>query len=182
MSFTIELTKNNSATHPENLDSLQSWVQVELEAYNNLCEYIAKIHVNKPKNYQTLTELLELEMAHEVSLSNSNKRMSGQKDILMCGTLSFIYDRAYRALDEELANISRTVAKGNIKLVDGGYTLLAGYSGKCHSHSWATLEKRGSLDCTCTDKWNGEYLTYRQIFHELRTLTEQAANSSVPVG
>lgn len=181
MSFTIELTKDNSETQPENLDKLVDWVRVETSPYNTLCDYINKIFVDKQRSYKTLEDLFELEMAHEISLRNANRKIHGKTDILMCATLHFIYSRAYRALDEELANISRSVAKGDFKLVDGGYTLLAGYSGKCSSHSWETLEKRGSLDCTCTDKWNGEYLTYRQIFHELRTLTEQAANA-VTVG
>lgn len=181
MSFVVELTENDSMTQPENLDKLVNWVRIEVAPYNSLCEYIAKIHVTKPKSYKTLEALFELETAHAVSLRNSNRRMSGETNILMCSTLKFVYDRAYRYLDNELAEISRTVAKGNFKLCDGGYTLLAGYSGKCSAHSWETSERSGSLDCTCTDKWDNKYLTYREIFEELRMLTEQAANT-VTVG
>ena len=182
MSFTIELTKDNSMTQPENLDNLVNWVRVELTPYNSLCEYIAKVHVDKPKAYKTLEALSALETAHALSLRNSERRIYGE-DVLMCATLRFVYSIAYRGLDEDLANISRSVAKGDFKLVDGGYTLLAGYTGKRSSHSYSRLEAKGSLDCTCTNKWDNKYLTYREIFEELRMLTEQAANKdSVPVG
>lgn len=177
MSFTVNLTKNDSETHPENLHKLVDWVRVETAEYNSLCEYLSRIVVDKPMTYETLEALWELKTEHQVSLTNSNRRIAGEKHILMCGTLSFIYDRAYRALDDLLSETSRTVAKGNFKLADGGSTLLAGYTGKCHSHSYQTLEKRGSLDCSCSDTWDGKYLTYRQIFTELRRLTEEAANS-----
>jgi hypothetical protein len=176
MSFTIKLVKTNSKTHPKNTTKLVDWVSISVTPYNSLCEYISEIYVSKPKTYATLQELWTLKMAHEISLTNSDRRISGEQ-VLMCDTLSFIYKSGYRVLDEILSENSRNVAKGDFKLVDGGNTLLAGYSGKCIALSYHGLKARASLGSTCTETWDGKYLTYREIFDELRAATEIETNS-----
>jgi hypothetical protein len=116
--------------HPKNLDLLPDWIQVKVEPYNNLCECVTEIVVNKPVTYALAEELWHLYCKTDVSLRNADnpERREGWP---MCSTLSCIFRMARGECISLLASASAVVTKGNYVL---GTCLEESPSGKTFLH------------------------------------------------
>lgn len=117
--------------HPENLDKLPEWLEVEISLSRNECyDYISAIKiVGKPLTFETVN-LLEA-MATEVEVSPRNSK----RGALMCNTLRYVYEKAAEALLDALEDASFKVSSGKWSLYGFPGTIISYSGGKKQIYS-----------------------------------------------